>query len=187
LNRRLTFQSTPLAGVSVVARHPLVDSRGYLERMYCFSELAPLFGDRRIEQINRTSTARRGSVRGMHFQRAPNAEAKLITCLSGSIFDVAVDLRSGSPSFLQWHGEILRAGDHRSLFIPEGFAHGFQTLEEHCVLLYLHSASYAQSSEGAVNAVDPSIGIPWPLDITDMSDRDRSHPMITDNFKGLLQ
>jgi dTDP-4-dehydrorhamnose 3,5-epimerase len=97
-------------------------------------------------------TLRRGTVRGLHFQRPPHAEAKLVTCLHGQVFDVAVDLRAGSPTFLQWHAEELTESNGRSLLIPEGFAHGFQTLSEHCELLYVHSATFVPSSEGGINA-----------------------------------
>ena len=106
-------------------------------------------------QINHTLTGRRGTVRGMHYQRPPHAETKFISCLRGEVFDVAVDLRHDSPTFLRWHAEVLSAENHRTLVVPEGFAHGFQTLAEDCELLYLHTAAFAADSEGALNANDP--------------------------------
>jgi dTDP-4-dehydrorhamnose 3,5-epimerase len=130
-------------------------------------------------------TLRRGTVRGLHFQRPPHAEAKLVTCLHGQVFDVAVDLRAGSPTFLQWHAEELTESNGRSLLIPEGFAHGFQTLSEHCELLYVHSATFVPSSEGGINAHDNAIGVDWPLPIAELSERDASHPLLDAEFGGL--
>jgi dTDP-4-dehydrorhamnose 3,5-epimerase len=101
------------------------------------------------------------------------------------VFDVAVDLRRGSPTFLRWHGEILSPGNNRSLLIPEGCAHGFQALTEDCELLYLHTAAFDPASEGALNAVDPRLAIRWPLEIAEMSDRDRRHSMLAGDFMGL--
>ena len=109
----------------------------------------------------------------------------MVSCLRGEVFDVAVDLRAGSPTFLRWHGEVLSAGNQRSLLIPRGFAHGFQALTDDCELLYLHSAAYAPGAEGAASALDPALAIRWPLDITDMSERDRGHPMLEPDFKGI--
>lgn len=111
----------------------------------------------------------------------------MVSCLRGSIFDVAVDLRLGSPTFLRWHGEVLSASGGRSLLIPRGFAHGFQTLEEECELLYLHSNPFASTAEGALNVSDPRLDIEWPLAPTDISARDRAHPAIGSDFTGLPQ
>jgi dTDP-4-dehydrorhamnose 3,5-epimerase len=120
----------------------------------------------------------------MHFQREPNAEMKFVTCLRGEVFDVAVDLRPGSPTYLRWHGEILSGSNHKTLVIPEGFAHGFQTLTEDCEMLYLHTASHHSGSEGGLHPLDPALSIPWPLPVAEMSARDSSHPFLkgeTDN------
>jgi dTDP-4-dehydrorhamnose 3,5-epimerase len=172
-------------GLMRVDRKPLGDSRGYLERLFCEDELRPLFENRVIRQINRTLTKTRGTVRGMHFQHPPHAEAKLVSCLRGRVFDVAVDLRRGSPTFLQWHSEILDDENHRALFIPEGFAHGFQTLSEHCEMLYMHTAVYDPDSEGAINALDPVLAIVWPETIQDRSPRDTNHPMLAADYPGI--
>jgi dTDP-4-dehydrorhamnose 3,5-epimerase len=178
---------TPLVGLTVLQRHPLGDSRGFLERMFCTADLESLLGGRSIQQINRTATARRGTVRGLHFQYAPHSETKIVSCLRGEIFDLAVDLRRSSPTFLRWHGEILSADNHRTLFIPEGFAHGFQTLTDDCELLYFHTAAFRAEAEGALNALDPRLGIGWPLPIAERSARDTAHPMIDDEFTGALR
>jgi dTDP-4-dehydrorhamnose 3,5-epimerase len=138
-----------------------------------------------IAQINHTITRKKGAVRGLHFQHPPHAETKVVSCLRGEIFDVAVDLRSGSPTFLQWHGEILSAGNRKSMLIPEGYAHGFQALTEDCELIYLHTAAYHPEAEGALNVADPRLNIAWPLPFVDLSDRDRSHPLIDKIFHGI--
>jgi len=182
---RFSFQLTPLAGLLAVERQQAEDARGFFSRFYCAEEFAEAGFDRPVAQMNHTLTRRSGAVRGLHFQHAPHAEDKLVSCLRGKVFDVAVDLRHGSPTLLAWHGEILSADNARSLLIPRGFAHGFQTLEDDCELIYLHSAAYAAGSEGALNALDPRVGIDWPLALTDISERDRAHPHIAANYDGI--
>ena len=112
----------------------------------------------------------------MHFQHPPHAETKFISCLTGEVFDVAVDLRRGSPTFLLWHAEILSADNHKTFIIPEGFAHGFQTLTKDCEILYLHTTAYRADAEGGLNASDPRLGIQWPLSIAEQSARDSHIP-----------
>lgn len=187
MSSRFDIQATPLSGLNVLVRKPLGDSRGYLERMFCLSELNELFGDRRIMQINHTLTQTKGTVRGMHFQYASYAEMKFVSCLRGSVFDVAVDLRKGSSTFLQWHAELLSADNHRTLVIPEGFAHGFQTLTDDCEMLYLHTAAYAPQAEAGLNPQDTKLGIAWPLPIAGISLRDAAHVAIADDFDGVLR
>ena len=109
-----------------------------------------------------------------------------MTCLRGSIWDVAVDLRAGSPTFMQWHAEEISAANHRALLIPEGFAHGFQTLSGDCELIYLHSEAYAREAEAGLNPQDPMLSIGWPLAITELSARDEQHPMLDHHFKGVM-
>jgi dTDP-4-dehydrorhamnose 3,5-epimerase len=116
-----------LSWTVLIERHPVGDERGYLERLFCEDELAPLLEGRRIVQINRTYTAKAGTVRGMHFQYPPHAETKLVSCLRGEALDVAIDLRRNSTTLLSWHAERLSAANHRTFLIPEGFAHGLQT------------------------------------------------------------
>jgi dTDP-4-dehydrorhamnose 3,5-epimerase len=176
----------PVQGLRLVQRRPIRDGRGYLERMFCTTDLESLIPSKRIVQINHTLTARRGTVRGMHFQRSPYEETKFVSCLRGKVFDVAVDLRQGSTTFLFWHAEVLSAANHRTLFIPEGFAHGFQTLTTDCEMLYLHTANYQSDAEGGLNARDPRIGIRWPLPIEEQSERDSALPLISENFGGLV-
>ena len=182
---RFAVIATPLEGLVVIERQRLQDERGFFSRFFCADELGPSGFDGAVAQINHTLTRRRGAVRGMHFQSPPHGEVKLVSCLRGSIFDVAVDVRHGSPTFLQWHGETLSADNARSLLIPRGFAHGFQALDDDCELLYLHSAPYVAAAEGALHHADPALAIRWPLPVTDLSGRDRSHPHITLEFAGL--
>jgi dTDP-4-dehydrorhamnose 3,5-epimerase len=121
----------------------------------------------------------------MHYQVAPHTETKLVTCLHGEVWDVVVDLRPESPSFLQWHSERLSALNHRSLLIPAGFAHGFQTLTNDVTLIYCHSDSYQPQSERGLHPKDPRIAIEWPLDISQISERDSSQPWLTPDFNGV--
>ena len=182
---RFTLRDTLLPGLTVIIRKPIGDERGFLERLFCAHELARVGWGKPIIQVNRTLTQKRGTVRGMHFQKSPHAEMKLVSCLRGVVWDVAVDLRAGSPTFLKWHAEELSADNYQAMVIPEGFAHGFQTMTDNCELLYFHSAAYAADSEGAVNAIDPKLGIHWPQAITEQSTRDKAHVMLADDFQGL--
>jgi dTDP-4-dehydrorhamnose 3,5-epimerase len=184
-DRRFTATATGLAGLMVVRRQRIEDARGFLSRLYCREELAEIGFSEPVVQINQTVTRAPGMVRGMHFQRPPHAEDKLVSCLRGEVYDVAVDLRAGSPTLQQWHGERLSAENGLSLFIPKGFAHGFQSLTDDCELFYLHTASYAPEAEGALNALDPALAIDWPLPVTEMSARDRGHPFLEDDFAGI--
>lgn len=185
MSGRFHASPTALAGLTVLQRQPLSDARGYFERLFCSTELDDHFPDTGPAQINRTLTRGRGTTRGLHFQLPPHAEIKLITCLRGSIFDVAVDLRRGSPTFLQWHAEILSADNHRSLLVPKGFAHGFQTLEADCELLYLHSHAYAPAAERGLHVSDPRLAITWPESPHGLSERDQGQRFIGSDFTGI--
>lgn len=186
MSGRFDILATPIVGLHVLQRKLMGDSRGYLERLFCADELQALIPGRRIEQINHTLTASRGTLRGLHFQHPPHAETKFVHCLRGEVFDVAVDLRRGSPTFLQWHAEVLGAGNHRTFVIPQGFAHGFQTLSDDCEMLYFHTASYRQDAEGGLNAKDPRLAIRWPLPVAGLSQRDAAHPLLDADFVGVV-
>ncbi|MEO9590361.1 dTDP-4-dehydrorhamnose 3,5-epimerase family protein [Rhodopirellula bahusiensis] len=185
MTNRFQIHTTPLKDLIVLERQPIGDHRGFLERMHCDADLGELLDGSSIVQINRTLTQQRGTVRGMHFQQPPHCEKKIVSCLRGEIFDVAVDLRPGSQSYLQWHGATLSESNHRTMFIPEGFAHGFQTLTDDCELLYLHTAFYNAESEAGLNATDSGLAIQWPLEISQRSDRDNRHPKLEDGFNGI--
>ena len=182
---RLTITDLPLAGLKCVERQRLGDERGFFARLFCADELRAAGWREPIAQINHTVTARKGSVRGMHFQRPPHAEMKLVSCIRGEVFDVAVDLRRGSPTFLKWHAEYLSADNDRALLIPQGFAHGFQAFSDDAELIYCHSTVYDAASEGGLNPRDPKLAIGWPLPIADMSARDAAAPMLDAAFAGV--
>jgi dTDP-4-dehydrorhamnose 3,5-epimerase len=182
---RFAITDLSAAGLKRVTRQHLGDARGFLSRLFCAEELALAGWHKPIVQINHTHTAQRGTVRGMHYQIPPHAEMKLVSCIRGEVFDVAVDLRAASPTFRQWHAEILSADNGRALMIPEGFAHGFQTLSDDCEMLYLHTAAYAPDAEAGLRVDDPRLGISWPLPIAGLSARDQEHPLLTKQFKGM--
>lgn len=186
MSTRFAIFDTPIAGVKQLQRRPLIDHRGYFERLFCAQELQPLLAGRSIVQINHSLTTRRGAVRGLHFQHPPHAELKMVSCLRGAVWDVAVDLRKDSPTFLHWHAEELTPDNAGMLVIPEGCAHGFQVLEPESELLYLHMAFYAPKAEGGLRYDDPRLAIAWPLPATDLSPRDQTHPLINAHFSGLL-
>ncbi len=185
MSRRLLLEATELAGVYALQRTPVTDDRGYFERLFCDDELADWLGGVPIRQVNHTLTRAAGTVRGLHFQAVAHAESKVVSCLRGEVFDVAVDLRRGSPTFLRWHVEVLSATNHRSLLVPPGVAHGFQTLVPDCELLYLHTAPFAAAGEGGVHPSEARVGINWPLAIAALSARDAAHPPLGDDFDGL--
>ena len=182
---RFTILDTPIADLKIVKRQQLGDNRGFFSRLFCAEELAVVGWNKPIAQINQTFTQKQGTIRGMHFQRPPYVEMKLVSCLRGAIWDVVVDLRAASPTFLQWHAEELSAANHRALLIPEGFAHGFQALSADCELIYLHSRAYTPTAEAGLNPIDPMLSIIWPLAITELSVRDAQHPMVDHQFKGM--
>lgn len=184
---RFAIHDTALQGLRIVERERVSDGRGYLSRLFCAEELHAAGWTRPVAQVNHTHTAARGTLRGLHFQLPPYSEMKLVTCLAGEVWDVAVDIRRGSPTFLCWHAEHLSAENLRALLIPEGFAHGYQTLSADCDLLYFHTAAYHPGSEGALNPTDPRLGISWPLEITEISDRDRTHPLLTADYQGIAE
>lgn len=181
----MNITSTPLSGVMIVETISYRDERGCFYRAFCNRELAPVLGPRTIEQINISRTSMVGSIRGMHFQRHPHAETKLIRCIKGKVWDVAVDLRRNSATYLQWHAVELSEINSNMIVIPEGCAHGFQVLEPNSELLYLHTACYAPQAEGGVRYDDPRLGITWPLPVCDISARDLQHALITDKFSGV--
>jgi dTDP-4-dehydrorhamnose 3,5-epimerase len=185
MTSRFTFTATKLAGLFVAQRTPIEDPRGFFERFFCSEEFRELGLVKPIVQINHTLTHKKGAVRGMHFQYPPHAETKIVNCLRGKIFDVAIDIRHGSSTFLKWHCVELSAENFKSLYIPEGFSHGFQTLTDDCELLYLHTAEYVPEAEGTLHVNDPLINIKWPLSIAEISERDNAHSFIGKDFTGV--
>lgn len=176
--KKFTFADTEINDLKVVTRKPIFDNRGYFERFYCMDDLSNILSGP-IKQINVSQSVAKGTVRGLHYQTQPYAEFKYVSCLRGSIYDVAVDLRADSPTYLNWYGVVLSDDNRKSLAIPEGFAHGFQTLEDETCVQYLVNNFYNPSAERVINPSDPLIKILWPLPITCISDRDRTAPFIS--------
>ena len=181
----MKYLETPLKGLTVIQLIPFQDERGQFIRLFCDNEFKEIGHVKKIVQINQSLTKRNGAVRGLHFQFPPKAEIKVIKCFRGTVFDVAVDLRKHSPTFLKWYGEILSAENMKMVYIPEGFAHGFQAMEENSELLYLHTEFYNPEHEGGIRYDDPIIDIKWPLEITEISVRDKNFKLIDKDFKGL--
>jgi dTDP-4-dehydrorhamnose 3,5-epimerase len=176
---RFAVKDLPLSGLKLIERRKIGDHRGFFSRLFCAEELKEAGWQKPIAQINHSATAKAGTVRGLHFQYPPHAEMKLVSCLRGAIWDVAVDLRPGSPTFLRWHAEELSSDNLRAMLVPEGFAHGFYALTDACEIVYLSSAPYEPAAEDGLNPNDPALGIVWPAAITDLSDRDRGHPYLS--------
>lgn len=185
MSGRFDVSETALPGVHLLERKAHSDERGWFERMYCTTDLADVLGPRSIVQVNRSLTQSKGTVRGLHYQLQPSAEAKLVSCLHGAIFDVAVDVRRNSPTFLRWHAELLSAENRRSLFVPEGFAHGFQAVGDNCEVLYFATAAYNPNAERGLHPLDPRVAIAWPLAVEHLSERDASNPALAPDFDGI--
>jgi dTDP-4-dehydrorhamnose 3,5-epimerase len=181
----MRIADTAISGVRLVETDAFRDERGTFMRAFCARELAPILEKRTIAQANISRTTRPGAIRGLHFQQPPHAEMKMVRCLRGRVWDVALDLRKNSPTFLKWHAEELTPGNMKMLTIPEGCAHGFQTLEPESEVSYFSTAFYEPSAEGAVRYDDPRAAIRWPLPATDLSNRDAAHPLLAADFKGL--
>ena len=175
-----------IPGVWVIESALSQDNRGAFSRFFCSQEMRAILGPREIVQINHSITHSVGAVRGLHYQNPPYAEMKIVRCLRGRVFDVVVDLRQGSSTFLKWTAVELTPESRISFVIPEGCAHGFQVLDEDSQLLYLHTAFYTPAAEGGVRFDDPRIGVSWPLEPTDLSVRDLSHPYLKEDFEGIV-
>lgn len=181
----MTFHPTALAGAFVIRAEPFADSRGAFTRLFCARELEQIGLAKPVVQINHSLTRQQGTVRGLHYQHPPAAETKIVMCLRGRVFDVIVDIRRGSPTFCQWHGETLSPAAGSLVYVPEGFAHGFQTLEPDCELLYLHTEFYAPEHEAVLRFDDPKVGVDWLLEPVGVSERDRGHPLLDETFAGV--
>ncbi|MEO5882764.1 MAG: dTDP-4-dehydrorhamnose 3,5-epimerase family protein [Caldimonas sp.] len=181
----MKLQATPIVGLWEVETAPHRDERGSLTRLFCAEAFAATGPDLRFVQVNHSVTRRRGTIRGLHFQRPPASEWKLIRCLRGRVFDVAVDLREASPTFARWHAVLLGADNQRQILIPPGCAHGFQTLDDDAELLYQHTAPYTPALEDGVRHDDPRLAIAWPEPATGLSPRDLGFRPLDATFEGL--
>ena len=173
---RMIFGATPLQGAYAIEPETMGDDRGFFARYYCGDEFLQKGVSFRIAQSSISFNKHKGTVRGMHFQKHPKAEAKLVRCTQGAVYDVIIDLRADSPTYCRWFAAELTAANLKLLYVPQGFAHGFLTLADNTELEYQISKSYsAQHAEG-VRWDDPCFSISWPLEVTSMSARDKNFP-----------
>ena len=175
----MKFITTSLAGVHLVELDRREDSRGFLARMFCEAEFAQAGLENRFVQMNNSASCHKGTLRGLHFQTPPHAEVKLMRVIHGAVFNVAVDVRRGSPTFAQWFGTRLDDRNRTMMYTPRGFAHGFLSLTDDAEVMYLSSAFYAPGTEGGVRFDDPTVGIQWPFPPQEVSDKDRAWPDLT--------
>jgi dTDP-4-dehydrorhamnose 3,5-epimerase len=181
----MKFTPTPLSGSFIVDLQLFSDERGWFARTFCKKEFEEIGHRKEWVQLNHSFTRHKGSLRGMHFQLPPFAEIKMVRCIAGAVYDVIIDLREGSSTFLQWFGAELSADNKKMLYIPEGFAHGFQTLADNCELIYHHTSFYTPGAESGIRYDDAKIGIEWKAPVVEISERDKHHPYLTDSFSGI--
>jgi len=182
----MKFHQTSLKGAYVIEPEPFEDHRGKFSRIFCQEELKQIGHCKQIVQINHSLTKQKGAIRGMHFQKPPKAEIKIVKCIQGAVFDVIIDLRNSSDTFLKWYGEVLSAENMKMMYVPEGFAHGFQTLESNCELLYFHTEFYSPEYEGGVRYDDPLVNILWQIEPTDISIKDQNYSLLSNQFEGVV-
>ena len=176
---------TPLAGSYIIELSPFSDSRGWFARTYCKDEFLRIGHTKEWVQLNHSVTFKIGTIRGMHYQIMPYREVKMVRCIAGAVYDVIIDLREGSSTFLNSFGTELSAQNKKMLYIPEGFAHGFQTLTDDCELIYHHTELYTPGAEAGIKYDEPLVNIQWPLPVTEISERDKNHPYFDVHFKGI--
>jgi len=183
--KKMKFVETSLGGAYTVELEPFVDERGLFSRTFCQKEFSTIGFDKQIVQINHSVTQQKGTIRGLHYQLSPASETKIIRCIEGEIFDVMVDIREGSPTFMHSCGIKLSKKEFQLIFIPEGFAHGFQSLTDNVELFYFSSAFYSPEHERGLRFNDPALAIRWPLPLKAISQKDQNHPLIDKSFKGI--
>jgi dTDP-4-dehydrorhamnose 3,5-epimerase len=172
----MKFNPTPLADAYTIDLEKREDERGFFARFFCVNEFDKVGLDKNVVQINNSLSKDKGTLRGIHYQLAPKAETKIVRCIKGSLYDVIVDLRPNSPTFLKWFGATLSAENRTMMFVPKGFGHAFLTLEEDTEALYLVTEFYAPEHERGMRWNDPKIGIEWPIEPVIISDKDKNHP-----------
>lgn len=170
----MKFNPTPLAGAYTIELERKGDDRGFFARFFCMEEFAKAGLINTFPQINNSLTRNKGTLRGMHYQLPPSAEVKVVRCIRGSLYDVILDLRPDSATFGKWFGETLTAENRTMMYVPQGFAHGFVTLEDDTEAFYLVSSIYAPQQERGVRYNDPAFGIQWPLDPVEISEKDKN-------------
>lgn len=182
--KNFIIKNTIIKDLKVLITKKKTDRRGFLQRLFCKRELKKILKNREIVQINKTLTKKIGYIRGLHFQKKPSQEMKFVTCVKGKIYDIAVDLRKNSKTFLKYHAEYLDPKNEKIFVIPEGFAHGFQTLKKDSEILYFHTEFYSKKNEDGIRMTDQLLKIKFPKKITGMSKRDSNFKLIK-NFKGI--
>lgn len=181
----MTFNETILKGSFVIELEPFTDERGWFVRTFCKDEFSTIGHTKEWLQLNHSFTKQKGTIRGMHYQLPPFSEIKLVRCIAGAVYDVIIDLRKTSSTFLQYYGLEISAANKKMIYIPEGFAHGFQALSNDCELNYHHTAFYTPGAEGGIKYNDPLVNINWPLPIINISAKDSGYTALKANFKGL--
>ena len=182
----MKFYPLPLPGAYEIELEPRGDERGRFTRLFCAKELAEIGHVTPIVNVNHSYTQKKGTIRGMHFQNPPDCEIKIVKCLRGAIWDCIVDIRKDSPAFLHWTGVELTENNQRMIYIPEGFAHGFQSLTDDVEIVYFVSKFYAPDNEAGLRYDDTTLNIDWPVDVTEVSARDREHSLLNDVFEGIV-
>lgn len=175
----MIFHDTPLKGCYIIEQEPYIDHRGSFARVFCKKEFSQIGHQKEFVQFNHSVNPYKGTVRGMHYQKPPHSENKLIYCIKGAVYDVAIDMRKDSPTFRHYFALELSAANRKMLYIPEGFAHGFQVLEDMSELFYYHTAFYRPDFEEVVRFDDPAIGIEWPMPPMHLSEKDLKQPFLT--------
>ncbi len=182
---RLTINSTPFEGVFTIDTDVFHDNRGAFARWFDDRELKKILNGQAIVNVNYSKTTHAGSVRGMHFQFPPDTETKIVRCIHGKIIDTIVDIRENSPTFLRHFSVELSEENMVMLYIPKGFAHGFQSLMDNSEIMYLVTNYYSPENESGLNPLDPKLNIKWPLPIADISIKDKERPLLDCSFRGI--
>lgn len=182
---RFEVQTTYIDGVYIIKAKPIGDERGYFERFFCSEEFKSIGFNVPVAQINHSFNKTAGCVRGIHFQWPPYNEMKLIRCIKGEVYDVAVDLRKGSPTYLKYYGVNLSEVEHNYLLLPNGIGHAYQSLTDASELIYMVSEYYSPKADAGINPLDPAVGIRWPLPISEISDKDKNRGFIDNKFTGI--
>jgi dTDP-4-dehydrorhamnose 3,5-epimerase len=181
----MKYTETPLKGAYIIELEPFRDNRGLFARTFCKRDFQKIGHKKEFVQFNHSVTFQKGTIRGMHYQVPPSSEIKLIRCIRGSVFDVIIDLRYKSSTFLKYFTAELSETNMKMIYVPEGFAHGFQTLEDNSQLIYHHTQFYNPSDERGIRYNDPAININWLLQPINITDKDKNYPLIDNNFKGI--
>lgn len=183
----MVFKEAGLDGSFIIQPDPFKDHRGFFARWYCEEQFREHGLCTRFVQSNHSGTAGKGSIRGMHFQYPPHAEIKLVKCIVGGIYDVIIDIRRGSPTFLKWVGVELTAENMQAIYVPKGFAHGFQTLTEQAEIIYMVSDFYQKGAEGGLRFNDEAVDIKWPLPLNKISEKDMTIRLTGErSFEGVV-